>query len=82
VANRSFVAGQFAWTGFDYRGEEVPTVWPSTNIHFGFLDLAGFPKDLAFWWKAQYQSEKPLVHIAIVPNRCTLSTRSCTRRVT
>lgn len=68
VANRSFVAGQFTWTGFDYRGEEPPTVWPSTNSHFGFLDLAGFAKDRAFWWKAQYKPETPLAHLAIVAN--------------
>jgi beta-galactosidase len=70
VANRSFVAGQFTWTGFDYRGEEVPTYWPSTNSHFGFLDLdrAGFPKASAFWWLAQYQPDTPLAHLAIVAN--------------
>ena len=32
-------------TGFDYRGEETPTRWPSTNSHFGIVDLAGYMKD-------------------------------------
>jgi beta-galactosidase len=45
--NTSFLMGTFIWTGFDYRGEETPTVWPSTNSHYGMLDLCGFPKDSA-----------------------------------
>ena len=37
IATREFVEGSFDWTGFDYRGEETPTKWPSTNSHFGVV---------------------------------------------
>lgn len=66
VRDRSFVMGSFTWTGFDYRGEEVPTVWPSTNSHFGMIDLAGFPKDQAYWWRAQFLPDEPLAHLTAV----------------
>ena len=55
-AARPYVAGQFQWTGFDYRGEPTPFWWPNTVSHFGILDLCGFPKDNFYyyraWWKA------------------------------
>ena len=55
-AARPYVAGQFQWTGFDYRGEPTPFGWPNTVSHFGILDLCGFPKDNFYyyraWWKA------------------------------
>ena len=38
-----WVAGQFAWTGFDYLGECFPFHWPVRNGMFGIIDLAGFP---------------------------------------
>jgi hypothetical protein len=50
-------------TGFDYRGEETPTPWPATNSHFGVVDLAGFLKDDAHYYKAQFLQEEPEVHI-------------------
>jgi hypothetical protein len=53
-AARPHLAGLFYWTGFDYRGEPTPFVWPATASQFGILDLAGFPKDcfhyLRAWW--------------------------------
>jgi beta-galactosidase len=62
VADRAFMAGSFAWTGFDYRGEPSPYNWPCINSHFGIMDTCGFPKDnyyyYASWWKT-----KPIVHI-------------------
>ena len=64
VATRSWVQGSFDWTGFDYRGEETPTRWPSTNSHFGILDLAGFKKDAAYYYQAQFNPHEPTVHIA------------------
>ncbi|HUZ08346.1 MAG TPA: glycoside hydrolase family 2 TIM barrel-domain containing protein [Candidatus Paceibacterota bacterium] len=63
LGSRKFVAGGFYWTGFDYRGETTPFNWPEINSNFGFLDMCGFPKDMAFYWKAWWQKDQPLVHI-------------------
>lgn len=63
LGSRKFVAGGFYWTGFDYRGETTPFDWPEINSNFGFLDMCGFPKDAAFYWKAWWQRNQPLVHI-------------------
>jgi beta-galactosidase len=63
IGSRQFVAGGFYWTGFDYRGEPSPFGWPAVNSNFGFLDLCGFPKDQAFYWKAWWRRNEPLVHI-------------------
>jgi beta-galactosidase len=63
LGSRKFVAGGFYWTGFDYRGETNPFGWPEINSNFGFLDMCGFPKDQAFYWKAWWQRDQPLVHI-------------------
>lgn len=63
LGSRQFVAGGFYWTGFDYRGETTPFDWPEINSNFGFLDMCGFPKDQAFYWKAWWQRNEPLVHI-------------------
>jgi beta-galactosidase len=53
-AARPHLAGLFYWTGFDYRGEPTPYVWPAIATQFGILDLCGFPKDsfhyLRAWW--------------------------------
>jgi len=63
LGSRKFVAGGFYWTGFDYRGETAPFNWPEINSNYGFLDVCGFPKDQAFYWKAWWQRGEPLVHI-------------------
>ncbi len=62
VANRRYIAGGFVWTGFDFRGEPVPYKWPCINSHFGILDMCGFPKDNAMYYKAWW-NQTPLVHI-------------------
>jgi len=53
-AEREYVAGGFAWTGFDYRGEPTPYDWPCINSHFGIMDMCGFPKDNYFYYQAQW----------------------------
>lgn len=63
IGSRPHVAGGFYWTGFDYRGEPTPFGWPEINSNFGFLDMCGFPKDQAFYWKAWWRRDQPLVHI-------------------
>ena len=57
------LGGLFYWTGFDYRGESNPMVWPATGSEFGILDYCGFPKDEAWYLKSVWQSE-PLLKLA------------------
>lgn len=59
---RPWLGGFFWWTGFDYRGEPDPLVWPATGSEFGLLDYCGFPKDEAYYVKAWWTSE-PVLHI-------------------
>jgi beta-galactosidase len=61
-ADRVWLAGGFAWTGFDYRGETTPYKWPCISSHFGILDTCGFPKDTAFYYKTWWGSE-PALHL-------------------
>ncbi|WP_158820806.1 beta-galactosidase GalA [Granulicella sp. S156] len=61
-AEREWLAGGFAWTGFDYRGEPTPYGWPSINSQFGIVDMCGFPKDSFFYYKAWWGSE-PVLHL-------------------
>lgn len=57
-----FLGGSFVWTGFDYRGEPTPYLWPCVSSHFGIMDFCGFPKDGYFAYKAAW-TNTPLVHI-------------------
>lgn len=59
---REWLAGGFAWTGFDYRGEPTPYGWPSVNSQFGIVDMCGFPKDYFYYYKAWW-GKKPVVHV-------------------
>ncbi len=59
---REWLAGGFAWTGFDYRGETTPYKWPCISSHFGILDTCGFAKDTAYYYKAWWGSE-PVLHL-------------------
>ncbi len=59
---RPFIAGGFAWTGFDYRGEPTPYGWPCINSHFGIMDTCGFPKDNFYYYQAWWAS-KPVLHL-------------------
>ena len=63
LATRLFVAGGFYWTGFDYRGEPYPLRWPDINSNFGFLDMCGFSKDSAYYWKSWWMPDTPVLHI-------------------
>jgi beta-galactosidase len=57
-----YLGGSFVWTGFDYRGEPTPYLWPCVSSHFGIMDICGFPKDGYFAYKAAW-TNTPLVHI-------------------
>lgn len=59
---RPWLGGLFYWTGFDYRGEPNPMVFPATGSQFGILDYCGFPKDEAYYLKAWW-TEEPVLHI-------------------
>jgi beta-galactosidase len=61
-AAREYLAGGFAWTGFDYRGEPTPYGWPSISSQFGILDLCGFPKDNFYYYKAWW-GQDPVLHL-------------------
>ena len=64
------VLGEFVWTGFDYIGEPTPSFnlpnsqkdWPSRSSYFGFVDLAGFPKDRFYLYQSQW-TKAPMVHV-------------------
>lgn len=58
----AWLAGGFAWTGFDYRGEPTPYDWPSNSSQFGIVDLCGFPKDYYFYYKAWW-GKAPSLHL-------------------
>lgn len=59
---REWMAGGFAWTGFDYRGEPTPYEWPSINSQFGIVDMCGFPKDDFFYYQAWW-GKAPVLHL-------------------
>jgi beta-galactosidase len=59
---RPFVAGGFAWTGFDYRGEPSPYGWPCVSSHFGIMDICGFPKDVYYYYQSWWGA-KPVLHL-------------------
>ncbi len=61
-AQRAFLAGGYAWTGFDYRGEPTPYGWPCISSHFGIMDTCGYPKDNFYYYKAWWGSE-PVLHL-------------------
>jgi len=58
IASRAFVEGGFVWTGFDYKGEPTPYGWPDINSHFGVIDIAGFPKDVYWFYQVNWPQEK------------------------
>ncbi|HEX8756203.1 MAG TPA: beta-galactosidase GalA [Steroidobacteraceae bacterium] len=61
-AARDFLAGGFAWTGFDYRGEPTPYGWPSVSSQFGIVDTCGFPKDMFHYYRSCW-SGQPVLHL-------------------
>ena len=57
-------SGHFRWTGIDYVGEAgyVHGGWPFRAFMGGAIDLAGFPKDLYYFYQSQW-TDKPMVHL-------------------
>lgn len=62
IAANDFIAGGFLWTGQDYVGEAG---WPSCGWPTGLIDLSGTEKAQAVWHRAVWQSNKPVVGIAV-----------------
>lgn len=63
VMDNDFISGQFVWTGFDYIGEPTPYGWPARSSYFGIVDLAGFPKDVYYMYKAELVPEETVLYI-------------------
>jgi beta-galactosidase len=61
-AEREWLPGGFAWTGFDYRGEPTPYAYPEISSQFGIVDMCGYPKDSYFYYKSWWGSE-PVLHL-------------------
>jgi len=59
-----YVAGQFVWSGWDYLGEPTPYYTGTTrSSYFGFVDLAGFPKDRFYLYQARWRPDHPMAHV-------------------
>ncbi|HTA29148.1 MAG TPA: beta-galactosidase GalA [Candidatus Cybelea sp.] len=61
-AARPWLSGGFVWTGFDYRGEPTPYIWPCINSHFGIMDTCGFAKD-NFYYYQSWWSDRTVLHL-------------------
>lgn len=57
TAERDYVSGMFAWTGFDYYGEPTPFNFPAVSSQFGIFDLCGFPKNGYFYYRANWRRD-------------------------
>lgn len=62
IRKNPWYGGAFIWTGFDYRGEPTPYLWPQTSSQFGVLDTCGFAKDSYYQCQACFRKE-PMLHI-------------------
>ena len=61
--DHDYSLGQFIWTGTDYIGE--PTPYHTKNSYLGQIDTAGFFKDSAYVFQAEWTDYKvaPMIHI-------------------
>ena len=60
--SHDWASGLFYWTGFDYRGEPDPLVYPAVGSQFGILDYCGFPKDEA-WYLKSWWTNGDVLHV-------------------
>lgn len=60
--NHPFVAGGFAWSGWDYLGEPTP-YYSSRSSYYGIIDLAGFKKDRFYLYQSRWRPDLPVAHI-------------------
>lgn len=57
-----YVAGGFAWTGWDYLGEPTP-YYSARSSYSGIIDLAGFRKDRFYLYQSHWRPDVPMVHV-------------------
>ncbi len=62
IRDNAFLSGMYIWTGFDYLGEPTPYWWPARSSYFGIIDLAGFPKDVYWFYQSEW-TDKDVLHI-------------------
>ncbi len=62
IKNYDFLSGLYIWTGFDYLGEPTPYDWPARSSYFGIIDLAGFPKDIYYFYQSEW-TMSPVLHV-------------------
>ncbi|WP_397445690.1 sugar-binding domain-containing protein [Polaribacter sp. R77954] len=64
VRDNPWHSGHFRWTGFDYYGEAglVHGGLPFNLFMGGALDVAGFKKDLFYFYQSQWTAE-PMIHM-------------------
>jgi beta-galactosidase len=62
LAAHPYVAGGFAWTGWDYLGEPTP-YYSARSSYSGIIDLAGFPKDRFYLYQAQWRPDFAMAHL-------------------
>lgn len=60
---RDYFAGNFMWTGFDYRGEPNPFYYENCISSFGIIDLCGMEKPPFYYYKAWWTDE-PVLKLA------------------
>ncbi len=60
-----WIMGEFVWSGFDYLGEPCPydAFWPAHSSYFGMFDLAGLPKDRAYFYRSRWLKGEPTLHL-------------------
>jgi len=62
IKDNAYLTGMYIWTGFDYLGEPTPYWWPARSSYFGIIDLAGFPKDVYWFYQSEW-TDKDVLHI-------------------
>ncbi len=62
IRDNPFLTGMYIWTGFDYLGEPTPYWWPARSSYFGIIDLAGFPKDVYWFYQSEWTA-RDVLHI-------------------
>lgn len=69
VAENEYVAGSFLWPGIDYIGEVGG--WPLKIRSSGIIDIAGYPKTIAGFFKAVWL-DRPVVSLAVLDDHADL----------
>lgn len=62
VRDREYIAGSFLTSAFDYLGEPTPYSWPSRSSRYGIADLAGFEKDIYYFYRSEW-TDNTILHL-------------------